>query len=196
MGRNGCSISIPAQRTGGLGPLSFEAQRGLYLHPVVSPEREPLGVTNAWTWVPEFKQGDVLVALDKAAFGWFFVALKLRKSCNNCNTHNAIVPDTLNVNVFIKGCAVSFTAQDVVPISEARARLTELADDVVSGAEKLLTKNGAAYVALVDAKKLDYYHALEEEHASLVLLTEAEAGLREVLAGHRVSNADLMKGLS
>lgn len=91
---------------------------------------------------------------------------------------------------------MSFTSQDVVPISEARARLTELADDVVSGAEKLLTKNGAAYVALVDAKKLDYYHALEEEHASLALLTEAEAGLREVLAGHRVSNTDLMQALS
>ena len=83
-----------------------------------------------------------------------------------------------------------------MPISEARARLTELADDVVSGAEKLLTKNGVAYVALVDAKKLDYYHRLEEEHASLVLLTEAEAGLREVLAGNRVSNADLMKALT
>ncbi len=65
---------------------------------------------------------------------------------------------------------------------------------VVSGAEKLLTKNSAAYVALVDAKKLDYYHRLEEEHTSLVLM--GEAGLREVLAGHRVSNADLMKALS
>lgn len=91
---------------------------------------------------------------------------------------------------------MSFTAQDVVPISEARARLTELADDVVSGAEKLLTKNGTAYVALVDAKKLDYYHALEQEYASLVLLTEAETGLREVLAGHRVSNDELTKALS
>lgn len=89
-----------------------------------------------------------------------------------------------------------FTSQDVVPISEARARLTELADDVVSGAEKLLTKNGAAYVAIVDARKLDYYHALEEEHASLVLLTEAEAGLHEALAGHRVSSTDLLKALS
>lgn len=39
---------------------------------------------------------------------------------------------------------------------DQRARLTELAEDVVgSGAEKLLTKNGASYVALVDAKKLD-----------------------------------------
>jgi hypothetical protein len=65
---------------------------------------------------------------------------------------------------------------------------------VVSSAEKLLTKNSAAYVALVDAKKLDYYHRLKEEHASLVLM--GEAGLREVLAGHRVSNADLVKALS
>lgn len=91
---------------------------------------------------------------------------------------------------------MSFTAQDVVPISEARARLTELSDEVVAGAEKLLTKNGAAYVAIVDAKKLDYYHALEAEHANLVLLTEAETGLREVLAGHRITNADLLKALS
>lgn len=91
---------------------------------------------------------------------------------------------------------MNFTTQDVVPISEARARLTELSDEVVAGAEKLLTKNGAAYVAIVDARKLDYYHALEEEHAGLVLLTEAEAGLRQVLAGNRVSPADLMKALA
>ncbi|WP_374341192.1 type II toxin-antitoxin system Phd/YefM family antitoxin [Azonexus sp.] len=91
---------------------------------------------------------------------------------------------------------MSFSALDVVPISEARARLTELSDEVVAGAEKLLTKNGAAYVAIVDARKLDYYHALEAEHASLVLLGEAEAGLREVLAGRRISHADLLKALS
>ena len=62
---------------------------------------------------------------------------------------------------------MTLRASDIIPISEARARLTELAEDVVgSGAEKVLTKNGASYVALVDAKKLDYYHALEHEHAS------------------------------
>jgi len=66
---------------------------------------------------------------------------------------------------------------DVVSISEARARLTELAEEVVDGgAEKVLTKNGTSYVAIIDAKKLDYYHALEEEHAGLVLLDEAETG--------------------
>lgn len=91
---------------------------------------------------------------------------------------------------------MSFNAQDVVPISEARARLTELSDEVVAGAEKLLTKNGAAYVAIVDARKLDYYHALEAEHANLVLLDEAEIGLREWLSGQRVSGDALLQALS
>ena len=86
---------------------------------------------------------------------------------------------------------------DVVPISEARARLTELADEVVGGgAEKVLTKNGASFVAIVDARKLDYYHALEEEHAGLVLLDEAEAGLRQVVSGQRVSADDLRQALA
>lgn len=88
-------------------------------------------------------------------------------------------------------------ASDVVPISEARARLTELADDVVGGGmEKILTKNGSSFVAIVDARKLDYYHALEEEHAGLVLLDEAETGLRQILAGKRVSAHDLMLALA
>jgi len=53
-------LDYNGQAMSGLGPLSYEAQRGLYLHPtyVVSPEREPLGITNAWTWAREFKKGD------------------------------------------------------------------------------------------------------------------------------------------
>jgi prevent-host-death family protein len=86
---------------------------------------------------------------------------------------------------------------DVVPISEARARLTELAEEVVDGgAEKVLTKNGSSYVAIVDARKLDYYHALEAEHAALVLLDEAEVGLRQALAGQRVTATDLLNALA
>ena len=44
----------------GLGPLSYEAQRGMYLHPTyaVTPEREPLGVTDAWMWAREPKATD------------------------------------------------------------------------------------------------------------------------------------------
>ncbi|MDP2787236.1 MAG: type II toxin-antitoxin system Phd/YefM family antitoxin [Pseudomonadota bacterium] len=92
---------------------------------------------------------------------------------------------------------MSLRTSDVVPISEARARLTELAEEVVgAGAEKVLTKNGSSYVAIVDARKLDYYHALEAEHAGLVLLGEAEAGLRQILAGQRVSSDELLAALS
>jgi PHD/YefM family antitoxin component YafN of YafNO toxin-antitoxin module len=87
-------------------------------------------------------------------------------------------------------------ASDIVPISEARARLTELAEDVVgSGSEKVLTKNGASYVALVDARRLDYYHALEAEHANLVLAEDAVIGLREALAGQFVSDEELDQAL-
>ncbi|WP_198973084.1 IS4 family transposase, partial [Xylophilus sp. ASV27] len=44
----------------GLGPLSYEAQRGMYLHPtyVITPAREPLGVLDAWMWAREPKAAD------------------------------------------------------------------------------------------------------------------------------------------
>lgn len=88
-------------------------------------------------------------------------------------------------------------ASDVVSFSDARARLTELAEDVVNhGTEKLLTKNGASYVALVDARKLDYYHALEAEHAGLVLAQAAVEGLEDVAAGRLLTETELDQLLS
>lgn len=53
-------LDYNGQQMQGLGPLSYEAQRGMYLHPtyVVTPEREPLGVTNAWMWTRQPKQAD------------------------------------------------------------------------------------------------------------------------------------------
>jgi PHD/YefM family antitoxin component YafN of YafNO toxin-antitoxin module len=91
---------------------------------------------------------------------------------------------------------MTLRASDVVPISEARARLTELAEDVVgSDAEKVLTKNGASYVALIDARRLDYYHALEAEHASLVLAEDAITGLKQALSGQFLSDEELDEAL-
>ncbi|MEX3958172.1 type II toxin-antitoxin system Phd/YefM family antitoxin [Trinickia sp. EG282A] len=86
-------------------------------------------------------------------------------------------------------------AQDVVPISDVRSRLTELAEDVVAGAEKILTRNGAADVALVDVRQLDYYHALEAEHGRLVMLGDAESGLTDALRGRVQSEAEFHKSL-
>lgn len=41
----------------GLGPLSYEAQCGMYLHATyaMTPDREPLGVLDAWMWAREPK---------------------------------------------------------------------------------------------------------------------------------------------
>jgi hypothetical protein len=92
---------------------------------------------------------------------------------------------------------MNLQTSDAVPISDARARLTKLAEEgVASGAEKVLTKNEASFIALVDARKLDYYHALEEAHAGLVLLDAADIGLRQIHAGQRVSAEDLVLALS
>ena len=86
--------------------------------------------------------------------------------------------------------------RDIVPISEARARLTELAEEVVErGTEKLLTKNGHGYVALVDARKLDHYHALEQEHAGLVLMQDALTGLQDVAEGRLLNEDELDQAL-
>lgn len=80
------------------------------------------------------------------------------------------------------------SAKDVVPLSAARAHLSELADAVTAGAEKIITKNGESYVALIDARRLDYYHRLEREHIHLLLIDEASKGLDDIAAG-RVADA-------
>jgi prevent-host-death family protein len=83
---------------------------------------------------------------------------------------------------------MGISASDVVPFSQARANLSELAEQVKSGAEKIITKNGESYVALIDANRLDYYHQLERERIHLLLIDEAGKGLDDVAAG-RVQDA-------
>lgn len=78
-------------------------------------------------------------------------------------------------------------------MSDACLRLAELADEVVAGTEKVLTRDGSAYVAIVDARKLDYYHALEADHRRLVALDDAEKGLNDALAGRVQSAENLYK---
>ena len=72
---------------------------------------------------------------------------------------------------------MAISAADVIPLSQARANLSELADLVKAGAEKVITKNGESYVALIDAQRLDYYHQLERERIHLLLMDEASKGL-------------------
>jgi prevent-host-death family protein len=78
---------------------------------------------------------------------------------------------------------MGIAASDVIPLSHARAKLSELADEVKGGAEKIITKNGESYIALIDAQRLDYYHQLERERIHLLLIDEAGKGLDDVAAG-------------
>lgn len=78
---------------------------------------------------------------------------------------------------------MAISASDVIPLSQARANLSELADQVKAGAEKVITKNGESYVALIDTQRLDYYHRLERERIHLLLIDDAAKGLADVASG-------------
>lgn len=58
--RNTTELDFNGRSSHGLGPLSYESQRGMYLHPicVVTPAREPLGVLDAWMWARQPKAAD------------------------------------------------------------------------------------------------------------------------------------------
>ena len=78
---------------------------------------------------------------------------------------------------------MAISASDVIPLSHARANFSELAEEVKGGCEKIITKNGESYIALIDANRLDYYHQLERERIHLLLIDEASKGLDDVVAG-------------
>ena len=84
---------------------------------------------------------------------------------------------------------MGFASSDVVAFTQARANLSELADQAKAGAEKIITKNGESYVALIDADRLDYYHSLERERIHLLLIDDAKRGLADIAAG-RTFEAD------
>ena len=84
---------------------------------------------------------------------------------------------------------MGISSADVVPLTQARSNLSELADQAKAGAEKIITMNGESYVALIDAERLDYYHRLERERIHLLLIDDARRGLADIEAG-RTQDAD------
>jgi hypothetical protein len=65
-------LNFNGQDITGLGPLSYEAQRGMYVHATyaVTPQREPLGVLNAWMWARERKGTDGVRGGEKESTRW------------------------------------------------------------------------------------------------------------------------------
>jgi len=84
-------------------------------------------------------------------------------------------------------------SDDIVPLSQVRARFSELAEDVQSGGQKIVTRNGQSYVAIIGARQLDHYRRLEQQHIHLLLLDEAERALEDVAAGRVVSAEEMAK---
>ena len=78
---------------------------------------------------------------------------------------------------------MGISASDVIPLSQARANFSELAEEAKGGNEKIITKNGESYIALIDADRLDYYHQLERERIHLLLIDQATKGLGDIAAG-------------
>lgn len=78
---------------------------------------------------------------------------------------------------------MAITSEDIIPLNRVRAGFTALAEEVRQGREKIITRNGESFVALVDARRLDYYHRLEREVEQLALLSEVAAGLRQLRGG-------------
>ena len=84
---------------------------------------------------------------------------------------------------------------DIVSISEARTRLRELADEVArEGTSKVLTRNGASYVALIDARRLDRLHELEREFDLREFAELAARGMEDVVEG-RIVESDVLEEL-
>jgi len=84
------------------------------------------------------------------------------------------------------------SSEDIVPLSRVRSNFTELAEATRRGQEKIITKNGESYVALIDPRRLDYYHRLEREHIHLQLLQEVEAGIADIESSN-VTSVDALK---
>ena len=87
---------------------------------------------------------------------------------------------------------MAISPKDIISLTHARAQLTELCEEVHGkGCEKIITKNGESWAALIDAERLDYYHKLEREHIHLTLLEESIRGLDDLDAGKTLSLSQL-----
>lgn len=78
---------------------------------------------------------------------------------------------------------MGISASDLTPLSQARANFYKLAEAVKAGSEKIITKNGEGYIAVIAASRLDYYHQLERERIHLLLIDEVPIGLGDVVTG-------------
>jgi antitoxin (DNA-binding transcriptional repressor) of toxin-antitoxin stability system len=107
------------------------------------------------------------------------------------------INESVNLAAYSTELPMTITSEDIVPLNKVRATLTSLAEQARAGHEKIITRNGESYVALVDARRLDYYHRLERESLHLGLLHDAIEGLKGIRAGEKgIRPKDLKRKLA
>jgi len=78
---------------------------------------------------------------------------------------------------------------ETIPLSDAKARLSEIADDVDRTHQRVqITKNGRSYVVLISAEDL------ESLEATLELLSDPEAARRVGQAQEDIARGDSTSG--
>lgn len=135
-------LDFNGQQIRGLGPLSYPAQRGMYLHAtlMISPEREALGVVDAWMYTRELSP-DQLAKLPPAPVTKKSVkrAAKLAKNATSATSETS---ETSACYVPTETACV--TAQSMVKES---TRWIEGYDRVADMAERLAPTTRVVYIA-------------------------------------------------
>jgi prevent-host-death family protein len=85
--------------------------------------------------------------------------------------------------------SMAYTAKDIIPLSQARANLSELVEEVRGGTEKIITKNGESAAALISTEKLERYYRMEKARIHLMLLHDAQRAMQGV-ADHGTEDFD------
>src|SRR2546422_7678187 len=79
-----------------------------------------------------------------------------------------------------------------LPLSEVKARLSELVDEVESRGELIIiTRRGRPAAALVSTDDLDSWQETLEITSDRALMTETRRGIRQIERGQTVSYADV-----
>ena len=74
---------------------------------------------------------------------------------------------------------MAISKNDSVSLAQIRARFSEIVQEVKAGAERIITKDGEPYVALIDAERLAHVRRLARECIHLLLIHEARKGRGE-----------------
>ena len=125
----------------GLGPLNYEPQRGLLVHPayVVTPGREPLGTIDAWNWARGFKDAAGERPADvNESLRWVEDYERVAETA-------AEMPDTCCVYVGDR-------ESDLAPLMRRAAELGHPADWLVRALHDRVLEDGAKLFASVGAE--------------------------------------------